>query len=190
VSSCEHRSSKHSGSNLKLSGGGEELIDGDSRRNSLRLQESQPKSLAIEVVSSQSRVAVSVDGTTVSRSQCSSWKLRMSDCWGTAERHFVMSRDYGVSQLCSWGPLFFWGETPYYWLWLNDVWRFETNTLSRNVGHQSTRGAAPHLKRMDTLSVTLFISLWHVVRSKVTSVVIYMFLRFLWISEQTEIISL
>jgi hypothetical protein len=33
----------------------------------LRLQESQPKSLAIEVVSSQTRVAVSVDGTTVSQ---------------------------------------------------------------------------------------------------------------------------
>jgi hypothetical protein len=43
------------------------LIDGESRRNSLRLQESQPKSLAIEVLSSQSKVSVSVDGTTVSR---------------------------------------------------------------------------------------------------------------------------
>lgn len=32
----------------------------------MRLQESQPKSLAIEVVSSQSKVSVSVDGTTVS----------------------------------------------------------------------------------------------------------------------------
>jgi hypothetical protein len=58
---------------LKISGGGEELIDGESRRNSLRLQESQPKSLAIEVVSSQIRVAVSVDGTTVSRLQCSNF---------------------------------------------------------------------------------------------------------------------
>ena len=67
--------SKHSRPCLKFPGGGEELIDGESRRNSLRLQESQPKSLAIEVVSSQSRVAVSVDGTTVSRLQCSSWTL-------------------------------------------------------------------------------------------------------------------
>ena len=67
--------SRDTKSYLKLSGGGEELIDGESRRNSLRLQESQPKSLAIEVVSSQSRVAVSVDGTTVSRLQCSSWTL-------------------------------------------------------------------------------------------------------------------
>jgi hypothetical protein len=48
-------------------GGGGEHIDGSSRRNSLRLQESQPKSLGIEVVSSQSKVSVSVDGTTVSR---------------------------------------------------------------------------------------------------------------------------
>jgi len=31
----------------------------------LRLQESQPKSLAIEVSSSQSKVSVTVDGTTV-----------------------------------------------------------------------------------------------------------------------------
>ena len=58
---------KYEGSFLKISGGGEELIGGESRLNSLRLQESQPKSLAIEVVSSQSRVAVSVDGTTVSQ---------------------------------------------------------------------------------------------------------------------------
>lgn len=50
-----------------FSGGGEELVDGKNRRNNLRLQESQPKSLAIEVVSSQSKVSVSVDGTTVSR---------------------------------------------------------------------------------------------------------------------------
>ncbi|XP_023721134.1 protein O-linked-mannose beta-1,2-N-acetylglucosaminyltransferase 1 isoform X3 [Cryptotermes secundus] len=41
------------------------LIDGSSRRKSLRLQESQPKSLGIEVVSSQSKVSVSVDGTTI-----------------------------------------------------------------------------------------------------------------------------
>jgi hypothetical protein len=52
---------------LKFPGGSGEPIDGSSRRNSLRLQESQPKSLAIEVVSSQSKVAVSVDGTTVRR---------------------------------------------------------------------------------------------------------------------------
>jgi hypothetical protein len=48
---------------------GGELIDGGSRRNSLRLQESQPKSLAIEVLSSQSKVSVSIDGTTVSHSK-------------------------------------------------------------------------------------------------------------------------
>jgi hypothetical protein len=47
---------------------GGELVDGRNRRNNLRLQESQPKSLAIEVVSSQSKVSVSVDGTTVSHS--------------------------------------------------------------------------------------------------------------------------
>jgi hypothetical protein len=52
---------------LKFLGQDRGLIDGESRRNSLRLQESRPKSLAVEVVSSQSRVAVSVDGTTVSR---------------------------------------------------------------------------------------------------------------------------
>jgi hypothetical protein len=46
---------------------GGDLIEGGSRRNSLRLQESQPKSLAIEVLSSQSKVSVSIDGTTVSR---------------------------------------------------------------------------------------------------------------------------
>ncbi|XP_066996973.1 protein O-linked-mannose beta-1,2-N-acetylglucosaminyltransferase 1 [Anabrus simplex] len=46
-------------------GDGGELVDGESRRNSLRLQESQPKSLAIEVLSSQSKVSVSVDGTTI-----------------------------------------------------------------------------------------------------------------------------
>lgn len=49
-------------------GDGGELVDGRNRRNNLRLQESQPKSLAIEVVSSQSKVSVSVDGTTVSHS--------------------------------------------------------------------------------------------------------------------------
>jgi hypothetical protein len=49
-------------------GDGVELVDGKNRRNNLRLQESQPKSLAIEVVSSQSKVSVSVDGTTVSHS--------------------------------------------------------------------------------------------------------------------------
>jgi hypothetical protein len=86
---------------MNLSGGGEELIDGESRRNSLRLQESQPKSLAIEVVSSQSRVAVSVDGTTVSRLQCSSWTLGRSDCYVTAEQDYVMSRVYRASQLCN-----------------------------------------------------------------------------------------
>ena len=37
-----------------------------SRRNSLRLQESKPKSLTIEVLSSQSKVAITVDGATVS----------------------------------------------------------------------------------------------------------------------------
>lgn len=47
------------------SGGGGELVGGKNRRNNLRLQESQPKSLAIEVSSSQSKVSVSVDGTTV-----------------------------------------------------------------------------------------------------------------------------
>jgi hypothetical protein len=47
-------------------GDGGEFVDGKNRRNNLRLQESQPKSLAIEVVSSQSKVSVSVDGTTVS----------------------------------------------------------------------------------------------------------------------------
>lgn len=44
---------------------GGEFADGESRRNSLRLQESQPKSLAIDVLSSQSKVSVSVDGTTI-----------------------------------------------------------------------------------------------------------------------------
>jgi hypothetical protein len=53
-------------SELTFTGDDRGLIDGSSRRNSLRLQESQPKSLAIEVVSSQSKVSVSVDGTTVS----------------------------------------------------------------------------------------------------------------------------
>ena len=52
---------------FRFEGSGGELIGGESRRNSLRLQESQPKSLAIEVMSSQSKVSVSVDGTTVSR---------------------------------------------------------------------------------------------------------------------------
>jgi len=47
------------------SGDGGELVDGKNRRNNLRLQESQPKSLAIEVSSSQSKVSVTVDGTTV-----------------------------------------------------------------------------------------------------------------------------
>jgi hypothetical protein len=46
-------------------GDGGELVDWKIRRNNLRLQESQPKSLAIEVSSSQSKVSVSVDGTTV-----------------------------------------------------------------------------------------------------------------------------
>jgi hypothetical protein len=54
-------------SELTFTGDERGLIDGSSRRNSLRLQESQPKSLGIEVVSSQSKVSVSVDGTTVSR---------------------------------------------------------------------------------------------------------------------------
>ncbi|XP_021923735.1 protein O-linked-mannose beta-1,2-N-acetylglucosaminyltransferase 1-like isoform X2 [Zootermopsis nevadensis] len=45
--------------------GGGELVEGGNRRNSLRLQESQPKSLAIEVLSSQSKVSVSIDGTTI-----------------------------------------------------------------------------------------------------------------------------
>ena len=56
-------------------GDGTELVDGKNRRNNLKLQESQPKSLAIEVVSSQSKVSVSVDGTTVSHfviARCSS----------------------------------------------------------------------------------------------------------------------
>lgn len=44
---------------------GGELVDGKNRRNNLRLQESQPKSLAIEVSSSQSKVSVTVDGTTI-----------------------------------------------------------------------------------------------------------------------------
>ncbi|KAF4532879.1 hypothetical protein B566_EDAN001482 [Ephemera danica] len=44
---------------------GGDLVDAESRRNSLRLQESQPKALAIEVLSSQSKVSVSVDGTTI-----------------------------------------------------------------------------------------------------------------------------
>jgi hypothetical protein len=47
------------------SGDGGELVDGKNRRSNLRLQESQPKSLAIEVSSSQSKVLVSVDGITV-----------------------------------------------------------------------------------------------------------------------------
>jgi hypothetical protein len=65
--------------NKLLSGERMGLIDGESRRNSLRLQESQPKSLAIEVLSSQSKVSVSVDGTTVSRWRAvileSSWHI-------------------------------------------------------------------------------------------------------------------
>lgn len=39
---------------------------GVGRRNNLRLQESPPKTLTVEVVSSQTRVAVTVDGATVS----------------------------------------------------------------------------------------------------------------------------
>ncbi|XP_023717300.1 protein O-linked-mannose beta-1,2-N-acetylglucosaminyltransferase 1 [Cryptotermes secundus] len=50
---------------VQTTGDGGELVDGRNRRNNLRLQESQPKSLAIEVVSSQSKVSVSVDGTTI-----------------------------------------------------------------------------------------------------------------------------
>jgi len=43
------------------------MVDADSRRNNFRLQESQPKALAIEVLSSQSKVSVTVDGATVSK---------------------------------------------------------------------------------------------------------------------------
>ncbi|KAJ9595636.1 hypothetical protein L9F63_013188 [Diploptera punctata] len=50
---------------MPTTGADESLIGGESRRNRLRLQESQPKSLAIEVMSSQSKVSVSVDGTTI-----------------------------------------------------------------------------------------------------------------------------
>ncbi|KAJ1519905.1 hypothetical protein ONE63_004143 [Megalurothrips usitatus] len=42
-----------------------ELVSAEARHNSLRLQESQTKSIVIEVVSSQTRVAVSVDGATI-----------------------------------------------------------------------------------------------------------------------------
>jgi hypothetical protein len=45
---------------------GSDAVDADSRRNNFRLQESQPKALAIEVLSSQSKVSVTVDGATVS----------------------------------------------------------------------------------------------------------------------------
>ena len=37
-----------------------------SRRNNLRLQETAPKTLSLEVLSSHERVAVTVDGATVS----------------------------------------------------------------------------------------------------------------------------
>ncbi|XP_034231426.1 protein O-linked-mannose beta-1,2-N-acetylglucosaminyltransferase 1-like [Thrips palmi] len=46
-------------------GDSSELVSGEARHNSLRLQESQAKSLVIDVVSSQTRVAVSVDGATI-----------------------------------------------------------------------------------------------------------------------------
>ena len=92
---------KYEGSFLKISGGGEELIGGESRRNSLRLQESQPKSLAIEVVSSQSRVAVSVDGTTVSRLQCSNLTLRVFAAEMTTEQYSIAWRVCRLSQRCS-----------------------------------------------------------------------------------------
>nr|CAD7392445.1 unnamed protein product [Timema cristinae] len=46
-------------------GEGSEHVDGESRHNSLRLQESHQKSLTIEVLSSQSKVSISVDGTTI-----------------------------------------------------------------------------------------------------------------------------
>lgn len=39
---------------------------GVGRRNNLRLQESPPKTLTVDVLSSQTRVAVTVDGATVS----------------------------------------------------------------------------------------------------------------------------
>ncbi|XP_059490734.1 protein O-linked-mannose beta-1,2-N-acetylglucosaminyltransferase 1-like [Neocloeon triangulifer] len=45
--------------------GSDAAVDADSRRNNFRLQESQPKALAIEVLSSQSKVSVTVDGATI-----------------------------------------------------------------------------------------------------------------------------
>ena len=54
-----------------------EIASGESRHNSLRLQESQTKSLVIEVVSSQSKVSVSVDGATVSYPQKNRFKKNM-----------------------------------------------------------------------------------------------------------------
>jgi hypothetical protein len=90
------KETKHSRSYFELSGAGGELIDGESRRNSLRLQESEPKSLAIEVVSSQTRVAVSVDGTTVSRLLCSSWTLQI-----TAHQFLYNVATFKVPLLCS-----------------------------------------------------------------------------------------
>ncbi|CAB3383749.1 Hypothetical predicted protein [Cloeon dipterum] len=50
---------------LMAGASGSDAVDADSRRNSFRLQESQPKALAIEVLSSQSKVSVSVDGATI-----------------------------------------------------------------------------------------------------------------------------
>lgn len=44
----------------------DDSIGEDPRPNSLRLQESLPKALKLEVLSSQSKVSVNVDGTTVS----------------------------------------------------------------------------------------------------------------------------
>ena len=47
-------------------GDGDGYGGGEKRYNSFRLQESLPKTLTVEVLSSQSKVSVSVDGTTVS----------------------------------------------------------------------------------------------------------------------------
>ncbi|XP_046405731.1 protein O-linked-mannose beta-1,2-N-acetylglucosaminyltransferase 1-like isoform X2 [Ischnura elegans] len=46
-------------------GDNDDHVHAESRRNTLRLQESVPKSLAIDVLSSQMKVSVSVDGTTI-----------------------------------------------------------------------------------------------------------------------------